>query len=114
MPCLDKGFPRQDVPVCEFSLVGQPRPDFNLKCRVITMHPEEIVDCRLRMRDGLPVPIDIDVIHEVQGPEKVVDVLMFWVRATKPGDFVVKLAIHFCGFRSEFLVWFLKQLSSLQ
>ena len=86
--------PRQHVPVGIVRFVVRPRSHSNLKCRIVTVHTEEVVDGGLRMRFHLPAMLHIDVVHQVQRPQVIVDVLMFSVRTTKPRDFFVELAIH--------------------
>ncbi len=49
-------------------LIRRPRPDFDLEVRVVAMHAKEIVHSRRRVGVHLPTLPDIDVVHQVDGP----------------------------------------------
>ena len=103
--------PVQNVAVGIGLLVRGPRADENLKIRVVSMRTEEVIDRRLGVRRALPALADVDHVHELKRPEKIVHLHDLLVGASKIRDLVVQEVIHRGGLRSNRGAWILQDFS---
>ena len=70
------------------------------------MDAEEVVDRRLCVWGEVGVLIaEVDVIHQMNRPEEVIDVDDVLIGATKVGDLVVEQIVHVVGLRMQLAVW---------
>ena len=90
-------FPGKHIAISVAAVIARPGADLNLKRRIVAVYAEEIVHRRLRVRFLLPAFADLDVVHEVERPQVIVDVDIACIRTAKPRNFVVELAIHLSG-----------------
>ena len=89
--------PGKDIAISVTAVIARPGADLNLKCRIVTVYAEKIVHRRLRVRFLLPAFADLDVVHEIERPQVIVDVDIPRIGTAEPRDFVVELSIHLSG-----------------
>lgn len=94
-------FPGEDVAVSVVGFVGGPGSDFDLEGGIVAVEAEEVIYGGLGVVFHFPALADLDGIHEVEGPEVVVDIDELLIGAAEVGDFVVELPVHFGGFGGE-------------
>ena len=70
---LRQVFPCQHVAVSVAWLICEPCPRLNLEHRVVAVHAEEIVHCGLSVILHLPALLNVDIIHQIDGPKIVID-----------------------------------------
>ena len=85
-------------------LSPRPSPYLDLETRIVAMNTKEVVHCCLGVIFHFPAFLDIDEIHQVEGPKIIIDLLEFWVAASKLRNLLIQLPIRFRGFRREHLL----------
>ena len=94
---LGEVFPGKDVAIGEPAFVGGPGSHFDLEGRIIAVKSEEIVHRGLGVSFEFPSSTHLDVIHEVERPEVIVDVDKLVVRTPEVGDLLIELPVHLGG-----------------
>ena len=98
---LSQMFPCQHIAIRIALLIGRPGPDLDLEHRIVTMHAEEVVYRSLGMILHLPALLHIDVIHQIDRPEIVVDIDELLIRTTKVWHLIIEQSVHLLGFRNQ-------------
>ena len=90
-------FPGKDVAIGELAFVGCPGSHLDLEGGIIAVKPEEVVHRGLGVSLEFPSSTHLDMIHEVERPEVIVDIDKLVVRAPEVGDLLIELPVHFGG-----------------
>ena len=83
-------FPSENVAISKLGFIVRPRSNLDLEGSVVAMEPKEVIDCGLGMTFKFPSSSNLDVLHEVERPEIVVNIDEPLIWAAEVGDFIVE------------------------